>query len=71
VIHRAYRFRLYSTPKQEEKLRQWGGNARWLWNYYLRINKEDYAKNKKFIFAYDLMKLLLDLKKQYKFMSLS
>ena len=71
MIRRAYKFRLYPTPEQEEKLRQCGGNARWLWNYFLRLNEEEYAKNKKFIFAHDLMKLLPDLKKEYEFLSLS
>lgn len=71
MIRKAFKFRLYPTPEQEEKLRQCGGNARWLWNYFLRINEEEYTKNKKFVFAYDLMKLLPDLKKECEFLSLS
>ncbi len=31
-IHRAYRFRVYPTPEQEERLRAWQDALRFLWN---------------------------------------
>jgi putative transposase len=71
MIQRAYKFRLYPTPEQKQKLLQCGGNARWLWNYFLCINEKEYAKSKKFIFAHDLMKMLPLLKKEHEFLSLS
>lgn len=46
-IHKAYRFRLYPTKEQEQKLLQHGGNARYLWNYFLNLNKQEYEKKLK------------------------
>jgi putative transposase len=71
TIRRAYKFRLVPTPEQEQLLRQHGGNARFVWNYFLRINEEEYARNKKFVFGYDLIMSLPKLKKKYDFLALS
>lgn len=68
---KAYKFRLMPTYVQEKLLRQHGGNARFVWNYFLCVNKEEYTKNKKFIFGYDLIALLPKLKKEYNFLSVS
>ncbi len=71
TIHRAYKFRLMPSLEQEQLLQQCGGNARFVWNTFLRMNNEEYAKNKKFIFGYELMKSLPKLKQEHKFLTLS
>lgn len=70
-LKKAYKYRLYPTPEQESKLRQHGGNTRFLWNYFLDLNQREYAENKKFIFAHDLITSLPVLKKEYDFLGLS
>lgn len=60
-----YNYRLYPTPLQEQTMLQIAGNNRWLWNHFLRLNIEEYTKSKKFIFRYDLQKLLPGLKKNH------
>jgi len=71
TIRRAYKFRLVPTVEQEQLLRQCGGNARFVWNTFLRMNEEEYAKNKKFVFGYDLIMSLPKLKKEHDFLTLS
>jgi len=70
-INKSYKFKLYPTEKQIQQLRQHGGNTRFLWNYFLNLNKQEYEKNKKFIFAYDLIMSLPKLKKECEFLKLS
>lgn len=62
---RAYKFRLKPTEDQKKSLSQQGGNCRWLWNHFLEINQEEYAKNKKFIFSHQMITSLPNLKKEY------
>lgn len=56
-------FRLYPTKKQEVVLNQWLGQGRFVWNYMLNKNIEQYKTNKTFIFGYDMNNLLPALKK--------
>ena len=71
LIHKAYKFRLYPTKDQKQDLLQHGGNTRFIWNYFLDLNKEYYQKTKKFMFGYELSSLLPELKKELPFLSLS
>ena len=36
-ILRAYKYRLYPTIEQEQKLKQQAGNCRFLWNKFLEL----------------------------------
>jgi len=65
---KAYKFRLAPTNEQKQLLAQQGGNCRWLWNHFLDINKTEYANNKKFIFAHDLIVSLPELKKEFEWL---
>jgi putative transposase len=71
LIHKAYKFRLYPTKDQKQDLLQHGGNARFIWNYFLDLNSKHYQKTKKFIFGYELISLLPELKKELSFLSIS
>jgi putative transposase len=64
-VLKAYKFRLKPTDEQKKLLAQQGGNCRFLWNYFLELNQKEYAKNKKFIFAHDLITSLPKLKKEF------
>ncbi len=67
-ILKAYKFRLLPTVEQQYALAQQGGNCRFLWNHFLEMNQNEYAKNKKFIFAHDLITSLPKLKKEYEWL---
>jgi len=70
-IRRAYKFRLCPTKEQVSALRQHGGNARFLWNVLLRLNQDKYESEEKFVFAYDMVTSLPQLKKEHDFLQLS
>ena len=59
------------NTEQKQLLLQSGGNARFVWNTFLPMNKEEYAKNKKFIFGHDLIASLPKLKKKHDFLALT
>jgi putative transposase len=51
------------NKQQTELLNKWEGHGRWLWNYFLDLEQKEYAANKKFIWRYDLINLIPELKK--------
>ena len=63
-MFKSYRFRLVPNKEQAELLNKWEGHTRWLWNRFLDLNQKEYASNKKFIWRYDLINLIPELKKQ-------
>jgi putative transposase len=58
-----YKYRLYPTLGQEEKLVEFGSYARGLWNLLLAENQRRYAYDKTFLFYSDMAELIVDLKK--------
>lgn len=64
-MFKSYRFRLLPNKQQTELLNKWEGHSRWLWNHFLDLEQKEYAANKKFIWRYDLINLIPELKKQY------
>lgn len=70
-INKSYKFRLRPTKEQEQQLLQHGGNTRFLWNFFLDLNRQEYEKTGKFIFGYNLIMSLPKLKEEYDFLSLS
>lgn len=67
-MNKAYRFRLLPNEQQTELLNKWEGHCRWLWNYFLDLEQKEYAANKKFIWRYDLINLIPELKKQHEWL---
>lgn len=63
-MHLSFTYRLYPNKEQQSILNNWFGQARFTWNYLLNQNNKEYETNKKFLFKYDLKKLLPLLKKQ-------
>jgi len=65
LVSKAYRLKLYPNVAQREAFLRWTGSCRWLWNMFLQMEQEEYKKTGKFIFRYDLDKLIPGLKKDY------
>jgi len=62
------RLRLYPTEAQEKQLLEWEGHTRWLWNRLLALNIEKYENEKKFVFRYEMSKLLTGLKEEHEWL---
>lgn len=58
------RYRLYPNKKQKKLLDQYLGSDRFIWNHFLEFNIKNYEETKKFVFFYDLSKLLTKLKQE-------
>lgn len=67
-MFKSYRFQLQPTRQQAELLNKWEGHSRWLWNYFLDLEQKEYAANKKFIWRYDLINLIPEIKKQHEWL---
>lgn len=59
----SYKFRIYPSAVQEEKIKKFFGCCRFVWNYYLDKRKEVYEKSGKNFDYYDCAKDLTQLKK--------
>lgn len=59
------KYRIYPNKHQEQVLVNWLGQARFVWNYMLSVNKLKYDQEKKFIFKIDMNNLLPELKKEF------
>ncbi len=67
-MYNAYKFKLQPDTTQIQTLRGWVGCSRFIWNHMLTLNTERYAKEKKFIFKYDMVKLLPHKKDEFPFL---
>jgi len=63
-IKRAYRFRFYPTPEQEQILAQTFGCARFAYNHMLRLRTDAWYNEQKRIGYHETSALLTELKKQ-------
>jgi putative transposase len=63
-ILQAYKFQLKTKPFQEEKLRQFAGCCRFVWNRMLALEKENYETNQKRIGYNKLAGVLTELKQK-------
>jgi transposase len=52
IMKLRFKYRIYPTKLQEHNLNQTAGNARFIWNHFLKLNIIEYEKEKKFIFHY-------------------
>jgi len=68
LVQRGYKYRILPTKEQEKSLLQCGGNARFLWNYVLKINQDYYKETGKFKFYHELAVSLPNLKQEYPFL---
>ncbi len=63
-----YNYRLNPTTKQVDLLKQVGGTCRWLWNYFLGQNIQEYKTNKKFKFYHEMATSLPKLKADHQWL---
>jgi putative transposase len=63
----SYKYPLYPNEEQEQILRQWLGNARFVYNHFLERNKKFYEKYKKFIFYNRMSGKLTTLKQRERY----
>jgi len=64
-----YKYRIYPTPSQEQKMTAVGGSVRFLYNHFLKLNIDQYAATKKFVWYADMAHKLVELKKQLPWLS--
>lgn len=57
-------YRIYPNKDQQAILNQWLGCARFVWNHMLELNIKKYQETGKFVFAYEMHKMLPQMKKQ-------
>lgn len=60
---KSYKIRLYPTKEQEALMWKHIGACRYIWNYMLAYQKEQYANGEKHLSAFDMINLLSPLKK--------
>jgi putative transposase len=64
-----YRYRISPTPEQQHTMKSAGGAVRYLYNHFLKVNIDQYNKDKKFVWQFDMCKQLTELKKQLSWLS--
>jgi len=67
-VYKSFKFRLKPTGEQAQVLTRWAGTARWLWNYYLDLNKQTYGETKKFVFKREMITSLPKLKTEHEWL---
>lgn len=60
---KSYKIRLYPTKEQEALMWKHIGDCRYIWNYMLAYQQEQYVNGEKHLSAFDMIKLLTPLKK--------
>ena len=60
---KSYKIRLYPTKEQEAMMWKHIGACRYIWNYMLAYQQEQYANGEKHLSAFDMIKLLTPLKR--------
>ena len=63
-VKRAYRFRFYPTPEQDQILARTFGCARFAYNHMLRLRTDAWFNEQKRVGYHDTSALLTELKKQ-------
>jgi len=64
---RSYKIRLLPTKEQEQSFLQHAGCARFIWNWALEFRVNFYEETNKFLSDYELMKILVLLRKDLKY----
>jgi putative transposase len=64
TVRRVYRFRLEPTPDEEQRLRQFAGARRFIWNWALQQRRDHYQQTGKTLPANELSARLTALKDQ-------
>jgi putative transposase len=68
VLLKSYKYRIYPTKEQKEKIDQHFGCCRLVWNIALAAKKQAWESNRINVSRYDLQKQLVDLKQSNKWL---
>jgi putative transposase len=68
-VNKAFKFKLGPTAEQEVMLNKTVGCCRFVYNYFLKLNINQYEKDKTFVFNHQMVTRLPELKKQFSFLS--
>lgn len=68
---KGYRIRIYPNKEQKILIEKHIGCCRFLWNYMLSLQNENYEKGNKYISRYDMIRSLTLLKKQEEYLWLN
>jgi putative transposase len=60
-----YRYRIYPSEAQAQHMTSVGGSVRFLYNHFLKVNIDQYAIDKKFVWYAGMCNQLTELKKQH------
>jgi len=71
LIQKGFKYRLRPIKEQKQKLLQHGGNARFVYNYFLKQNIDYYKETNKFKFYHELATSLPKLKQELPFLKKS
>ncbi len=63
--HKSFKYKLLPTNAQRTWLSHVAGSVRWLWNYMLDLNQQQWKSDKKFVFAFHMNNLLPKLKRAH------
>ncbi len=69
LVNKVYKYRLEPTTEQEIVLNKTVGCCRFVYNYFLKLNIDQYAKDETFVFNHQMVTMLPELKKEYPFLS--
>lgn len=61
---KAFKFRIYPNESQRSQLAQFFGAKRWVYNYFLALQKQRFINKEKHLSNFDMNYLIVDLKKQ-------
>ncbi len=67
-VNKAFKFKLGPTAEQEVMLNKTVGCCRFVYNYFLKLNINQYEKDKTFVFNHQMVTRLPELKKQFSFL---
>ena len=67
-VNKAFKFKLEPTAEQKIMLNKTAGCCRFVYNYFLKLNIDQYEKDKTFVFNHQMVTMLPELKKQFSFL---
>ncbi len=68
-INKAHKYRLVPNEEQQGKLNRMVGCSRFVYNHFLKLNKDQYEKDQTFVFTHEMVTMLPKLKEEYPWLS--
>jgi putative transposase len=68
-INKAYKYRLVPNEEQLDQLNRMVGCSRFVYNHFLKLNKDQYEIDQTFVFTHEMVTMLPKLKEEYPWLS--